>query len=57
MRRITEAKRANRQKGGVMGKVRNAGLTAAAGATFIRLFLLRAKPNALPANVRLQPAW
>ncbi len=57
LRRITEAKRANRLAGGVMGKVRNAGLTVAAAANFARLFLLPVKNNAAPAQVRLAPAW
>jgi len=39
------------------GRLRRAGLAAAAGLTFLQLFLLRPKRNPLPATVRLQPAW
>jgi len=33
------------------------GNTALAGLTFARLYLRRPKSNALPATIRLQPAW
>ena len=54
---ITEAKRAARKQGGALGRIRNAGLTLAAAATFARLYLLPVKENAPPAHVRLAPAW
>ncbi len=57
MRRITEGQRAARAQGGLGGKLRQLGLTAAAGATFLRLFLLPAKRNDAPATVRMSPAW
>lgn len=57
LRRITVAKGAARAQGGVAGRVRNAGLTAAAAATFLRLYLLPVRSNALPQQVRLAPAW
>ena len=44
-------------EGGLSGAVKRLGLGIAAGAIFVRLFLLPAKTNALPANVRLAPAW
>ena len=44
-------------KGGLLSKAKRAGLTAAAALTFARLFLLPAKPNALPREICLQPAW
>ncbi|QJE74258.1 magnesium-protoporphyrin IX monomethyl ester (oxidative) cyclase [Aerophototrophica crusticola] len=50
---IAEAKR----QGGVAGKGRQAALSAAAAATFLRLYLIPAVPNDLPAQVRLAPAW
>jgi len=53
LRRITEGQARARAQGGVVGKVKGLALTAAAGAVFLRLFLLPAKPNTLPAKVRL----
>jgi magnesium-protoporphyrin IX monomethyl ester (oxidative) cyclase len=57
MRDIAEAMAAARAKGGVMGKLKVWGLTASAGLTFARLFLLPAKTNELPAQIRMAPAW
>jgi hypothetical protein len=37
-----------------LGKIRTA---AAAGATFLRLFLIPSKSNRLPENIRLVPSW
>ena len=55
--RITEGQRRARAQGGIVGKLKVFGLTAAAGVAFARLFILPAQPNALPQNVRLSPAW
>ena len=57
LRRITEAKRAARRQGGVVGWVRNAGLTVAAAANFVRLYAIPTIRNTTPAQVRLAPAW
>ena len=57
MRKITEGKRRARAQGGVMGKLKGLGLTAAAAVTFARVYLLPVENNALPQNVRLSPAW
>jgi len=38
-------------------KLRRAGLAVAAGITFVQLYLQRPQRNALPATIRLQPAW
>jgi len=57
MRRITEAKARARSKGGMLGKLGNAMRTVEAGLTFLRLFMLPAKHEALPAQVRLAPSW
>jgi magnesium-protoporphyrin IX monomethyl ester (oxidative) cyclase len=57
MRRITVASAAARAQGGVIGKVKSLGLVAAAGFTFVRLFLLPTKQNAMPKHIRLAPAW
>ena len=48
---------AAKAQGGVTGRVKQAGLAAAAGFTFLRLFMMPVKENALPASSRLQPAW
>ena len=57
LRAITVAKGEARRRGGIAGKLRNAGLTAAAGFNFARLYLLPVKRNATPEAVRLAPAW
>jgi magnesium-protoporphyrin IX monomethyl ester (oxidative) cyclase len=51
--RIADAK----AEGGLASKVKRLGLTASAAITFARLFLLPAKPNVLPRQICLQPAW
>jgi magnesium-protoporphyrin IX monomethyl ester (oxidative) cyclase len=50
---ITDA----RARGGLASKMKRATLTAAAALTLARLYLLPAKPNALPRDICLQPAW
>ncbi len=57
MAAITDGMAAAKAQGGVLGGLKRAGLAAAAGATFLRLYLVPSKPNALPASARLQPAW
>jgi magnesium-protoporphyrin IX monomethyl ester (oxidative) cyclase len=52
-RAIAQAK----EQGGLLGRLRQAGLAAAAALTFARLYLLPAKSNALPAEIRLAPVW
>ena len=57
LRVITEAKRAARRQGGLVGRMKGAALTLAAAATFVRVYLIPVKRNATPASVRLSPAW
>src|SRR5271165_910154 len=57
LRAISEKIADAKAKGGLMSKARRAGLAAAAALTFARLFLLPAKPNELPREICLQPAW
>ncbi len=57
LRRITVAKAAARRQGGIVGKIKNVGLTLGAAATFARLFLLPVKQNAMRPDVRMVPAW
>ena len=54
---ITEASAAARERGGVIGGLQRLGLVAAAAAVLLRLYLLPPRQNALPEQVRLQPAW
>jgi magnesium-protoporphyrin IX monomethyl ester (oxidative) cyclase len=46
-----------RRKGGVMGKLRRTGLSAAAALTFARLYFIPGRKAELPQNIRLSPAW
>lgn len=57
LRRITGASVAAKLRGGLGGRLARLGLGIAAGATFVRLYLLPAKPNTLPEDVRLAPTW
>ena len=57
MRRIADRIDAARTQGGVIGAVKRAGLTIAAGAIFARLYLTPVKRNQAPRLVRLVPAW
>lgn len=57
LRMISEAIADAREKGGVLSKVKRAALAGRAALTFARLFLLPVKPNALPREICLQPAW
>ena len=51
--RMDEAER----RGGLASRLSRGVLTAQAAFTFARLYFLPVKPNALPAAVRLAPAW
>jgi magnesium-protoporphyrin IX monomethyl ester (oxidative) cyclase len=57
LRRISDRMTAAREKGGLGGLLRRAGLTVAAGAVLARLFLLPARHAELPAMTRMAPAW
>ena len=57
LRLISEAIADAREKGGLLSKVKRAGLAGKAALTFARLFLLPVKPNSLPREICLQPAW
>ncbi len=57
LRRIAERIEEAKRRGGIVGLVKRAGLMAAAGVTFARLYFLPAKQNALPAASRLEPVW
>jgi magnesium-protoporphyrin IX monomethyl ester (oxidative) cyclase len=53
MRRIDAA----REQGGLVNRVRVAGLTLKCVGTFLGLYLLPTVPNEVPAQVRFNPAW
>ena len=55
--RITEARAAAHAEGGILGKLKRAGLGLAAAAVFARLYVLPVKRSALPDTVLLAPAW
>jgi magnesium-protoporphyrin IX monomethyl ester (oxidative) cyclase len=55
--RIAKANEDAKAAGGVLGRLRSAACAVAAAAAFGRLLLLPAKPNPLPAEIRLQPIW
>ena len=57
LRLISEAIADAREKGGLLSKVKRAALAGRAALTFARLFLLPVKPNTLPREICLQPAW
>ena len=51
--RIDEGK----ARGGIGGLVQRVSGMAGAGLAFARMYFHRTRPNALPATIRLQPAW
>ena len=55
--RIAQASEAADAQGGVMGKLKKAACAVSAAAVFTRLYFIPAKPNALPAEIRLEPIW
>ena len=57
LRRIGVASAAAREQGGLTGAMKRLGLGIAGAITFARLYLLPARANALPQDVRLSPTW
>ena len=57
LRRIADATAAAKAQGGLGNGLKRIGLVIAAAATFTRLYLLPARPNALPEDIRLAPTW
>ena len=51
-----EMERASAQ-GGLWGKLKKGAYAGLAALTFARLYLIPAKSNALPADIRLEPVW
>ncbi|WP_271078485.1 magnesium-protoporphyrin IX monomethyl ester (oxidative) cyclase [Aurantiacibacter sp. MUD61] len=48
---------AGKERGGISGKLTQIKGMLGAGWNFARMYLHRTKPNQLPENVRMQPAW
>jgi len=57
LREVAESIADAKMKRGFVARVRRAVLPLVAATTFGRLFLLPAKKNELPSEIRLQPAW
>ncbi|MFX7849929.1 hypothetical protein ABTK11_22735, partial [Acinetobacter baumannii] len=57
LRRVAEAIADAKAQGGLAGRLKRAVLPLAAATAFARLYLLPAKSNELPQELRLQPAW
>jgi len=57
LRVLGESIAAAKAQGGMAGGVKRAGLTVAAGVTFLRALLRRPRRHELPADARLAPAW
>lgn len=57
LRRISVATEAAKARGGVVGRVKQAGLSLAAALSFGRLYCLPVRRHDLPADARLAPTW
>jgi magnesium-protoporphyrin IX monomethyl ester (oxidative) cyclase len=57
MRKIAEYVDEAKQQGGIVGGLKRMGGAIAATAVFLRLYVLPAKYQALPQNVRVAPTW
>jgi magnesium-protoporphyrin IX monomethyl ester (oxidative) cyclase len=57
LRRVAERIADAKAQGGLAGRLKRAVLPLGAAALFMKLFLLPAKKNELPHEIRLQPAW
>jgi magnesium-protoporphyrin IX monomethyl ester (oxidative) cyclase len=54
---ISRAHSAAKARGGLVGRLRQAGCAVAGALTFARLYLLPVRRHELPAQVRVAPAW
>jgi magnesium-protoporphyrin IX monomethyl ester (oxidative) cyclase len=55
--RLSERMDAAKARGGIVGRLQQAGLAVAGAAAFAKLYLLPVKHHALPQQVRVAPAW
>jgi magnesium-protoporphyrin IX monomethyl ester (oxidative) cyclase len=57
LRGLADRLAAAKTESGIAARIRKLGLMAGIAATFARLYSMRSLPNALPAKIRLAPAW
>ena len=57
LRKINDRNAEWKKKGGMTARLGNMWTAAAAGVTLFRLYLIPAKSNDLPADIRLAPTW
>jgi len=57
LRRIAVATAQAKARGGLVGACKRAALALGAAGTFVRLYVLPTRPNVLPREPRLAPAW
>jgi magnesium-protoporphyrin IX monomethyl ester (oxidative) cyclase len=57
LQRLSAAMAAAKAQGGALGRMKQAGCTVAACATFARLYLLPTRQHALPQRIHTAPAW
>jgi magnesium-protoporphyrin IX monomethyl ester (oxidative) cyclase len=56
-RQAMDALEAAKGQPGILARVRRFGLSVRTAASFLRLYMVPVKQNALPENIRLHPAW
>ncbi|WP_198970701.1 magnesium-protoporphyrin IX monomethyl ester (oxidative) cyclase [Xylophilus sp. ASV27] len=57
LRLVSVQTEAAKARGGVIGALQRVALAARGAIAFGRLFMMRARPNALPENARMAPTW
>jgi magnesium-protoporphyrin IX monomethyl ester (oxidative) cyclase len=57
LRRLMVSMDSAKARGGVLAKLKVAGIALAVGATFVRLYFLPVKRNVLPEQVCMRPVW
>ncbi|WP_439106981.1 magnesium-protoporphyrin IX monomethyl ester (oxidative) cyclase [Congregibacter sp.] len=57
LRDISARSTAAKERGGIIGQLKVAGLAISAGLTFARLYCLPAEHHELPADFRMEPTW
>jgi magnesium-protoporphyrin IX monomethyl ester (oxidative) cyclase len=57
LRVLSQRNDAAKVQGGLLGGLRRLGIAAAAGFTFLRLFLISPRRDNLPEQIRLAPIW